>query len=136
MRKYFGTDGIYTDNQVFTTLNTTPSMEELFMHLNNQHYVIMEISSISFFEYRLFDIKFDYLLLTNVFEDHLDYHKTKEEYIASKMLILSTNYNAKTFISRDVTDKRFLRLNHNTTYYGFDENKIKFFNIIEHENKL
>ena len=101
-------------------------MEELFMHLNNQHYVIMEISSISFFEYRLFDIKFDYLLLTNVFEDHLDYHKTKEEYIASKMLILSTNYNAKTLISRDVTDKRFLRLNHNTTYYGFDENKIKF----------
>lgn len=133
---YFGTDGIYTDNQVFTTLNTTPSMEELFMHLNNQHYVIMEISSISFFEYRLFDIKFDYLLLTNVFEDHLDYHKTKEEYIASKMLILSTNYNAKTFISRDVTDKRFLRLNHNTTYYGFDENKMNFFNIIEHENKL
>lgn len=133
---YFGTDGIYTENHVFSTSNTTPSMEELFMHLNNQHYVIMEISSISFFEYRLFDIRFDYLLLTNVFEDHLDYHKTKEEYIASKMLILSTNYNAKTFISRDVTDKRFLRLNRNTSYYGFDESEMKFFNIQEQENKL
>ena len=133
---YFGTDGIYTNKDKFTTDNTTPSMEEFFKHITNQHYIVMEISSISFFEYRLYDIKFDYLLLTNVYEDHLDYHKTREEYIASKMLILATNYNANTFISRDVLDKRFLRLNKNSQYYGFDEENLKLFNIMQKDDRL
>ena len=111
-------------------------MEVFFENLKGQNYVIMEISSISFFEYRLFNIKFDYLILTNIYEDHLDYHKTKEEYIASKMLILATNYKAKAFISRDVDDIRFLRLNENTFYYGLSQNEFKIFNIMQKNDKL
>lgn len=133
---YYGTDGIFTNDKVITSNNTTPSMEVFFENLKGQNYVIMEISSISFFEYRLFNIKFDYLILTNIYEDHLDYHKTKEEYIASKMLILATNYKAKAFISRDVDDIRFLRLNENTFYYGLSQNEFKIFNIMQKNDKL
>ena len=131
----------YIDDEPIPTEHTTPDPITLNCLLGRMadegcKYVFMEVSSHSIAQKRISGLKFAGGIFTNLTRDHLDYHKTKEEYIASKMLILSTNYNAKTFISRDVTDKRFLRLNHNTTYYGFDENKMKFFNIIEHENKL
>ncbi len=122
---YYGSNGIYKNNKHFETQNTTPSMEELFQYLNNEKYVVMEISSISFFEYRLFGIKFDYLILTNIFEDHLDYHKTQDAYRYTKYLILNSNFDAETFICDEIDDKNILRLNNNSYYYGLKTDLFK-----------
>lgn len=131
---YYGTNNIFKQNQVIKTLNTTPSMEEFFKYLSNEKYVIMEISSISYFEYRLFNINFNYILCTNIYEDHLDYHHTKEEYYFTKFLILQSNFNAITFISDDIKDDRILRLNNTSFYYGFDNENYQITNISFKDN--
>lgn len=100
-------------------------MEVLFNYLGNEKYVIMEISSISFFEYRLFGIKFDYIILSNLYEDHLDYHKTVLDYHYSKYLILATNPSATAIINDEIADKRVFRLNEKTYLYGFNNNTFK-----------
>lgn len=131
---YYGTNNIYKGTNIIKTSNTTPSMEEFFKYLSNEKYVIVEISSISYFEYRLFNIKFNYLICTNIYEDHLDYHHTKEEYRFTKFLILQSNIDAVTFISDDINDERILRLNNNTYYYGFDNDNYQITNIQTKDN--
>lgn len=117
---YYGSNGIYKDDKHYDCANTTPSMEEFFHYLGKEKYVVMEISSISFFEYRLFGIKFNYMILTNIYEDHLDYHKTLDAYKFTKYLILNSNFDAKTLISDTIEDKNILRLNFDSCYYGFN----------------
>lgn len=119
---YYGSNGIYTNGFHYMSNNTTPSMEILFKHLNNQKYVIMEISSISFYEYRLFGIKFDYIILTNIEEEHLEYHNSFEDYKYTKYLILASNFDSKVFISETIKDRSILRLNQNTYTYGMNSN--------------
>lgn len=132
---YYGTNTIFKQNQVIKTLNTTPSMEEFFKHLTNEKYVIVEISSISYFEYRMFNINFNYILCTNIYEDHLDYHHSKEEYYFTKFLILQSNFNAIAFISDDIKDERILRLNKKSYYYGFNNENYQISNISHKENR-
>ncbi len=122
---YYGSSGIYKD-KLYKSNNTTPSMEEFFKYLGDEKYIIVELSSISLYEYRMFNIEFDYLVLTNIYEDHLDYHETEKDYYYAKLLILATNFNAIALISDKITDKNILRLNRNSYYYGLKSN---FFNI-------
>lgn len=131
---YYGSNGIYKNNRHYEGVNTTPSMEEMFKYLDKEKYVIMEISSISFFEYRLFGIRFNFLILTNIYEDHLDYHKTLDAYRYTKYLILNSNFEADTFISDTIDDKNILRLNLNSYYYGFNTNLFKITGIEYQKN--
>ena len=47
----------------------------------------MEVSSHALKENRISKIKFDGIILTNITQDHLDFHKTFKNYIDSKMMI-------------------------------------------------
>lgn len=114
---YYGSNGIYS-HKYYETKNTTPSMEEFFKYLGNEKFVIVELSSISFYEYRMFKLKFDYLILSNIYEDHLEYHETVSDYYYTKLLMLASNFEATCLISDKVKDKGVLRLNQNSYYYG------------------
>lgn len=129
---YYGSNGIYDGNSYYPSVNTTPSMECFFKHLKNQKYIIIEISSISFFEYRTFNINLDYIILTNIYEDHLDYHINYSDYYYSKLLILSSNPNSKAIIYDGIHDDRILRLNKYSYYYGL---KKGIFNVILKEDE-
>jgi UDP-N-acetylmuramyl-tripeptide synthetase len=48
----------------------------------------MEVSSHALYLDRVFGLEFDVVVFTNLSEDHLDFHKTMDEYLASKELIL------------------------------------------------
>ena len=50
--------------------------------------VIFEASSIGLDQRRLFPIKFDIVGFTNLTNDHLDYHKTMNNYKLAKSLLL------------------------------------------------
>jgi len=51
---------------------------------NNFTHVVMEVSSHALDQYRVADIDFNYAVFTNLTPEHLDYHKTIENYYHSK----------------------------------------------------
>jgi len=64
-------------------------------------YAIMEVTSQAIDQNRIYGIKFDTLVYTNLSHDHLDYHKTKEAYLNVKMKVFKDNPQAKFVINAD-----------------------------------
>jgi UDP-N-acetylmuramoyl-L-alanyl-D-glutamate--2,6-diaminopimelate ligase len=52
-------------------------------------YVVMEVSSHALDQHRTFGCDFEVAVLTNLTQDHLDYHHTMEEYCRAKCLLFS-----------------------------------------------
>ena len=86
---YIGTNGITYNNYKEKTSNTTPSLDKtipLFADMvkNNIKTVSMEVSSEALYYDRVNGIKFNCSILTNITKEHLNTHKTLENYIACK----------------------------------------------------
>ena len=104
---YIGTIGCYIDNDVVELSNTTPDILELYNLLltakeKGCKVIVMEVSSHSLAEERIKGLKFDVCAFTNLSQDHLDYHKTMEEYCKCKVKII--NYlkdNGKIIVNVD-----------------------------------
>lgn len=90
---YIGTIGFYHKDEFIALNNTTPDILVLYQLLVNAQekgckVVVMEVSSQALSYDRLFGINFSTIGFTNFTEDHLDYHKTMENYLEAKKLIL------------------------------------------------
>ena len=84
-----GTIGNYINKKEINSSRTTPnSMElnKLFYKMKKQglEYVVMEVSSHAIDLKRIFNLEFEIAVFTNISRDHLDYHKTLENYIKVK----------------------------------------------------
>jgi len=64
-------------------------------------YAIMEVTSQAIDQNRIYGIKFDTVVYTNLSHDHLDYHKTKENYLAAKLKLFKDNPGAKFVVNMD-----------------------------------
>lgn len=53
-----------------------------------RNFLVLETTSHALDQYRVFGIKFDVGVLTNVTHEHLDYHKTYENYVKTKTKLL------------------------------------------------
>ncbi|MBR0483652.1 MAG: UDP-N-acetylmuramoyl-L-alanyl-D-glutamate--2,6-diaminopimelate ligase [Oscillospiraceae bacterium] len=79
-------------DEVIHTNNTTPMPFEL-MQLYDQMYqkgcdtVVMEVSSFGLVQKRIGLTHFDIAVFTNLTQDHLDYHKTMENYYQAKKML-------------------------------------------------
>jgi UDP-N-acetylmuramoyl-L-alanyl-D-glutamate--2,6-diaminopimelate ligase len=60
-------------------------------------WVILEVTSHALDQYRLRGIAVEIAAITNLSQDHLDYHGTMEDYAAAKALLL-TKYSAKKYV--------------------------------------
>jgi UDP-N-acetylmuramoyl-L-alanyl-D-glutamate--2,6-diaminopimelate ligase len=85
-----GTRGLFMNDEVCEgkTL-TTPSVLNTYLHIYQAvsagcEYFIMEVSSHAIEQRRIEGLQFELKILTNITQDHLDYHKTIEEYIRVK----------------------------------------------------
>lgn len=90
---YIGTLGFYHKDKYVVLNNTTPDIVLLYQLLYSAYndgceVVVMEVSSQALSYDRLFGINFDIIGFTNFTEDHLDYHKTMDNYLNAKKLIL------------------------------------------------
>lgn len=70
--------------------NTTPDAYELhslfeLMLKAGCEYVVMEVSSHALDQKRVYNLEFECAIFTNLTQDHLDYHKTIENYLAAKL---------------------------------------------------
>ena len=87
---YIGTVGFYMDGNKYDNVNTTPDILSLYHTLiecvrNDIEYVVMEVSSQGLYYDRVRYLEFDYAVFTNLTQDHLDFHKTMDEYLKCKM---------------------------------------------------
>ncbi len=70
----------------FTTLSSFKVQEFIAKAVKSGcEYMILETSSHSLDQYRVWGVKYDTAVITNVTREHLDYHKTMEHYRQSKM---------------------------------------------------
>lgn len=102
---YIGTIGFYiTGESTLELPNTTPNILDLYELLltakeKGCKNVIMEVSSHALALERVKGINFTVSAFTNLTQDHLDYHKTMENYLEAKKLIL--NQTTKVFIANN-----------------------------------
>jgi len=123
---YIGTIGFYLPDEDFIELpNTTPNildLYELFLTAkeHNCKNVMMEVSSHSLDQKRVQGITFKVAAFTNLTQDHLDYHKTMENYLAAKMLILKQLDGPMIVNADDDTCSKWVSAYPNTLTYGFN----------------
>ncbi|MBQ8549925.1 MAG: UDP-N-acetylmuramoyl-L-alanyl-D-glutamate--2,6-diaminopimelate ligase [Clostridia bacterium] len=86
-------------DEVFEAKNTTPGiyeLNELFAGMRDAgcSHVIMEVSSHALDQRRVEGIEFELGLFTNLTQDHLDYHKTMENYMEAKRKLFEASKTA------------------------------------------
>lgn len=125
---YMGTIGFTINDKTIKLENTTPVVEELYKCLaqayeSNCEVVSMEASSEALLHERLNSMNFYISVLTNITEDHLNVHKTIENYVKAKSkLFAQTNENGYCVLNKD--DKHFKEIesasNGKIVTYGMD----------------
>ncbi len=88
-----GTGKYLIGTEEFTNERTTPDIIELRYILSKMveakvEFVLMEVSSHAIALQRVAGIKFDFVCFTNLSQDHLDFHKTFENYVEIKINFL------------------------------------------------
>lgn len=124
---YIGTIGFYHKDKFIELNNTTPdvlTIYKLFMdaYENGCTHVVMEVSSQALSYNRLAGINYDIISFTNLTQDHLDYHKTMENYLNAKLMILDhMKDNAKLIVnSDDENSNAFTSRYENNLSYGYN----------------
>lgn len=89
---YIGTNGVSFGDFKCPTNNTTPCINELYRYLLEiKKYgckdVSMEVSSEALLHKRVNNIKYDIVAYTNITEDHLNIHKSIDNYINTKLTL-------------------------------------------------
>jgi len=117
-----GTRGLFMNDEVTEgkTL-TTPSVLNTYKHIYQAvaagcEYFIMEVSSHAIVQKRIEGLNFELKILTNITQDHLDYHKTLGEYISVKNSFFQDD--GKKLINKDETKASFNIKN--TFTYGIE----------------
>ena len=121
---YIGTIGFYLENDIKKLNNTTPDICDLYEMIIESincgcKAAVMEVSSHALKLGRVNTLKFDYAILTNITEDHLDFHKTYKDYYKTKMSIFKKLKKKGTKIS----DIKIENYDINNDYFEYN-NKI------------
>jgi len=117
-----GTRGFFMNDKVIEGKSlTTPSVLDTYKHVYQAvsegcEYFIMEVSSHAIVQNRIEGLNFELKILTNITQDHLDYHKTLEEYINVKNSFFQDD--TKKLINKDEEKAKFKIKN--TYTYGIE----------------
>lgn len=87
-----GTNQNMIGDQVLPTERTTPEsfeLQQLFAQMRDSGctHVVMETSSHALYEDRVYGVPFAVGIFTNLTQDHLDFHKTMEDYCDAKAIL-------------------------------------------------
>jgi UDP-N-acetylmuramoyl-L-alanyl-D-glutamate--2,6-diaminopimelate ligase len=101
-----GTTGCRILDKEYPTNNTTPESLDLIKLMDESvkkgvEYFLMEVSSHALYQGRVNMLMFDSAIFTNLTQDHLDFHKTMENYFQAKALILNHLRTNKLIINKD-----------------------------------
>lgn len=96
--------------KIIPSTHTTPdpiSLNELLKQMVDEgcQYAFMEVSSHAIHQKRISGLEFQGAIFSNITHDHLDYHKTFDEYIKAKKTFFD-NLNSSAFAITNSDDKR------------------------------
>ncbi|MDF2504533.1 MAG: UDP-N-acetylmuramyl-tripeptide synthetase [Clostridium sp.] len=122
-----GTIANYIGDKKIVSHRTTPESLELHQLFKDMvdsgvDYCVMEVSSHSLYLDRVYGIKFNEGIFTNLTRDHLDFHKTFENYYNAKLILFKNSQNSIINMDDSYGDKVYKDLSCNKITYGF-ENK-------------
>lgn len=119
---YIGTIGFYYQDKKRLLNNTTPDIDLLYDLLLEAKEagctcVVMEVSSHALDKNRIHGLTFDEVAFTNLTQDHLDYHKTLDNYANAKKKLFEKTRGDKIAVINgdDAYHNRFMLDNHNIT---------------------
>jgi UDP-N-acetylmuramoyl-L-alanyl-D-glutamate--2,6-diaminopimelate ligase len=83
--------GVAQLNDLNATVGSTARMQQFFRDAKNAgvDYVVLEITSHALDQHKLDSVPIEAAVMTNLTQDHLDYHKTMENYAAAKAKLFS-----------------------------------------------
>lgn len=125
-----GTVSYRIGSKILPAPNTTPSFlqnQKLLAQMVSEHidYCVMEVSSHALDQRRVDEINFKTAVFTNLTRDHLDYHKTFQNYFLSKSkLFTNLSEDALAVINIDDSYGRKLKskINASILTYGIENN--------------
>ena len=108
----------YIDGEAIPTEHTTPdaiTLNALLGRMANEgcKYVFMEVSSHSVAQHRIGGLKFAGGIFTNLTRDHMDYHKTVNNYLRAKKAFFDA-LPKEAFVVTNLDDKNGLVMTQNT----------------------
>lgn len=120
---YMGTIGFYMPGVKRELNNTTPEILDVYSMITEAieagcEYFVMEVSSHSLVQKRIEGLEFTVEAFSNLTEDHLDFHKTMENYLHAKMLILDQLKGTIIVNSDDAYAKYFETKSYKTLGYN------------------
>lgn len=134
---YLGSLGAIWKDKRESLINTTPDSDKLFKYFRKMvddgcKILVMETASEAFYRKRLEEIEFDISILTNVTGDHLNIHKTMDNYIACKSeLFMKTKKDGICILNSD--DKFYQNMkdcaNGKVVTYGKESSDAKIINV-------
>ncbi|MDD3241531.1 MAG: UDP-N-acetylmuramoyl-L-alanyl-D-glutamate--2,6-diaminopimelate ligase [Bacilli bacterium] len=133
---YMGTNGAICKKFRETLKNTTPDADRLYKYFDKfvkaeAKYLSIETSSEAYFRNRLDYIEFKVGIITNITEDHLNIHKTIENYVESKLKLLDHIIpDGYAILNKDdqYYDMELKRVKSNVLTYGKKEADLSFEN--------
>lgn len=110
-------------DEVLPAKNTTPGiyeLNELFAKMKKAgcEYVLMEVSSHALDQGRVCGLTFDVAIFTNLTQDHLDYHKTMDNYLEAKKKLFTMCKTAVVNMDDPYFEKLVDGLNCNVVTYS------------------
>lgn len=136
---YIGTNGVECPGYKVLSNNTTPTPEHIHRHLYNFYNcgceaVVMEAASEGLSQGRCENIEFDYSIFTNLTHEHLNFHKTMDNYLDAKgILFKQTKKTGYSIINIDdeYGKKIAEKSNGKVLFYGKDDHAdFKFSDVI------
>jgi len=108
-----GTNQNMIGEEIIPTERTTPEsfeVQKLFARMRDAGctHVVMEVSSHALALDRVYGVRYDVAIFTNLTQDHLDFHKTMEEYCDAKAILFG-RCGAGVYNGDDVWAERLLR---------------------------
>lgn len=137
---YMGTNGLEIFDKDYHTSNTTPIISELYKDLkliidSNCSTLAMEVSSEALLHDRVKDFRFEIVGITNITGDHLNIHKTFENYVECKKKLISlvkdNGYvvlNGDDPILTEITGDNIIK-------FGFNDNNDYYIKNVDYKGK-
>lgn len=126
---FIGTTGIYDGVENTPSRNTTPNNIEIQKNISNMYkngckYCAMEVSSHALALKRVENLKYKIGIFTNLTEDHLDFHKTFENYRKAKESLFYKTTDANIINIDDINGRIILEniKNLQVPYYTYGIN--------------
>lgn len=137
-----GTDLALIGGNEYRTSNTTPVITEVNKLMNicldeNIKYLSLESSSHGLDQKRIYGLDIDYGVFTNLSKEHLDYHKTMDNYFKAKMILFDQAKHTVANID-DPYGKKAKELYPKTITYGIDNKDADYRaeNVVKKDGKV